>query len=163
MNWIELLLGAGILAGAALSNLLGQCAVLFLNRVPWKRFLLCLASGWLLFVGSACLWAVCVWAMGLVLGLHLPLPRCLWLVAVSHAPQLFGVLVLLPHFGSYLFQALRAWVFLNLVLAVGLATHASAGLVILCCLPGWLLHFSVTHLEILRLERFQTWLWRALS
>ena len=151
MTLFEFLTGLSILTTAGLSDLAGQSAVLFLNRVPFKRFVLSLAGGWLLFLGSALLWALGLWLIGLFSGLHLGLARTFWLVALSHLPQVLGVLVLLPHFGSYIFHALRAWVFLNLVIAVGLDTGAPISTVVLCCLPGWLLHFSLTHLRLARL------------
>ena len=163
MTWREFFLAASVLLTAGFSDTLGQSAVLFLNRVPPRRFLLCLGSGVLLFVGSAVLWSVEVWLLGLLFGLKLGLGRCLWLVALSHAPQILGMWVLLPHFGSYLFQALRAWTFFNLVVAVGVTTDAPLFTVLLCCVPGWLLHFSLTHLKLWRLERFQIGLWRMLA
>ena len=58
MTFFELLLSISILTTAGLSDLLGQSAVLLLNRVPLKRFLLCLLSGWLLFLASALAWAL---------------------------------------------------------------------------------------------------------
>jgi hypothetical protein len=151
---LEFLVGISILTTAGLSDLLGQSVVLFLNRVSLQRALLCLSGGWLLFLASATLWAVGLWILGSAFHLQLGLGRAFWLVALSHAPQVLGVLVLLPHFGSYVFHGLRAWVFFNLVVAVGLATGAPLSVSVLCCLPGWMLHFSLTHLRLLRLERF---------
>lgn len=132
--------------------------MLLVNRLPPRRFLLCLASGWLVFLGSALLWAGSLW-----LFLPLPLSRCVALVALAHAPLLLGFLTLVPHFGAYLFHGLRAWVLFDLVVAVGVTTEVSLTTAILCCLPGWLLHFWLTHLRLVRLERFQSWLWRRLT
>ncbi len=158
-----LLLALGVVAAAGFSDLLGQSTVLFLNRVPPRRFLLCLASGLLLFLGSALLWAVSLFALGWLFHLDLSLATTLKLVGFAHAPLLLGVAVLIPHFGTYLQQALRALVFFNLVVALGVVTRSSLPVILLCCLPGWMLHFSLTHLELLRLERFQAWLWRSLT
>lgn len=160
---MKLLLALGVLAAAGLSDLIGQSTVLLLNRVPPRRFLLCLASGLLLFLGSAALWAASLWLLGWLFRLPLDLWTSLTLVGFAHVPMLLGAAVLIPHFGTYLQHALRALVFFDLVVAVGVVTHASLPLAVACCLPGWLLHFSLTHLELLRLERFQAWLWRTLT
>ena len=159
MTLLQLGLALAILAGAGLSDLVGQCAVLFFNKVPPRRFVLCLASGALLFVGSALLWVLSLWLLGAIAHLPLPLERCLYLVALAHFPMLLGFLQVLPHFGAYLFHALRAWAFLALVLAIGVATGAPPTVCALVCLPGWALHFSLTHLGLLRLERIQVALW----
>lgn len=163
MTLTQFLLAVSILLGAGLSDLIGQSVVLFVNRVPPRRFLLCLASGSLLFGCSALAWTLSLWLLGMALGLPLNLPQALWLVALAHLPMLLGWTVLVPHFGRFLFHALRAWVFIDLVIAVGVATDASLPRVVLACLPGWLMHFSLTHLELLRLERFQAWLWRLVT
>jgi hypothetical protein len=163
MTPAQFVVALSILLGAGLSDLIGQSVVLFLNRVPPRRFLLCLASGSLLFGCSALGWTTSLWILGMLLGLELPLAQCLWLVALAHVPMLLGWTVLLPHFGRFLFHALRAWVFLDLVVAVGVATGAPLDKVVWACLPGWLAHFSLTHLELLRLERFQAWLWRTVT
>lgn len=159
----SLILALGILLGAGLSDLIGQSTVLFLNRVPPRRFLLSLASGLLLFVASAGLWALSLSLLGLVFGLPLGLGKSLTLVGLAHFPMLAGVAVLIPHFGTYLQHVLRALVFFDLVIAVGVVTQAGLPLIVLACLPGWLLHFSLTHLELVRLERFQAWLWSTLT
>lgn len=131
----------GLLAAAALADLIGQSAVLFLNRVPPRRFLLCLTGGVALFLASAF-----TWALTLFLWLPLSLSTACKLVAYAHIPQLLGWLVFLPHFGAYLFHFLRGWVFFNLVVAIGVTTGASLPVAVLCALPGWALHFFVTHL-----------------
>lgn len=160
---LALPLALGVLAAAGVSDLVGQCSVLLLNRVPPRRFLLCLASGLLLFLGSATLWSLSLWLFSWLLHWPLGLLNCLTLVGFAHAPLLLGFAVLIPHFGTYLQHALRGWVFLNLVVALGVLTDASLIVTVACCLPGWLLHFSLTHLELARLERFQAWLWRLLT
>ncbi|MBS2036782.1 hypothetical protein JST97_17460 [bacterium] len=146
MDFWEPVLALGLLSAAGLSDLLGQSAVLLLNRVSPRRFLLCLSLGGLLFVASALSWALGLFTLAWLFGLKLGLLRCGYLVAYAHIPQLFGVLVFLPHFGAYLFHLLRAWVFFDLVVAVGWTTGASLPVAILCSLPGWALHFSLTHL-----------------
>lgn len=143
---MKLLLIFLLLAGAGFSDLLGQSAVLFLNRVSPRRFILCLGGGALLFVASAFTWAVGLFALAWLFGLNLGLLDCLALVAYAHVPQLAGFLVFLPHFGAYLFHLVRAWVFFDLVVAVGWKTGCSFPIAILCALPGWALHFNLTHL-----------------
>lgn len=163
MSLPQFLLALGILLGAGLSDLIGQSVVLFLNRVPPRRFVLCLLSGSVLFATSAALWTVSLWALSRLLPMPLGLWQSFGLVGFAHAPMLFAWTELLPHLGRFLFHALRAAVFFNLVVAVGLLTHAGVPAAMLICLPGWLVHFSLTHLELVRLERFQAALWRALT
>lgn len=147
MSLSALLLSLTVLAGAGLSDLLGQSTVLLLNRVPPRQFLTSLATGWGLFVLSAWIWALGLWLLGWLLGLQLDLLRVCWLVGLAHAPLLLGVFCVIPHFGAYLFHGLRAAVFFDLVVAVGWWTRAPLSTVVICCLPGWLWHFSVTHLR----------------
>lgn len=111
-----------------------------------------------MFVTSALLWAVSLWLV-----LPLSLSRCLALVALAHTPLLLGFLTLVPHFGSYMLHVLRAWVLFDLVVAVGVTTGVPLVSAVLSCLPGWLLHFWLTHLRLVRLERLQSWLWRKLT
>lgn len=140
------MLELGILAAAGFSDLIGQSAVLFLNRVPPGRFLLCITGGVALFLASALTWASGVCLLGWFFGLSLSLTEAGRLVAYAHLPQLMGWLVFLPHFGAYLFHFLRGWVFFNLVVAIGVVTGTSLPVAVLCALPGWGLHFFVTHL-----------------
>lgn len=163
MNLWQLALALSILVTAGICDLVGQCAVLFLNRVPFRRFLWSLLRGLLVFVAAATLWALGLWMLAWLLSVPISLARCFWWVALAHTPLFLGWLVLLPHFGSYLFHALRALVFLNLVVAVGVESQAPLLPVILCCLPGWLLHFSLTHLKLLPLQGLQNQLWRVLG
>jgi hypothetical protein len=157
---LEPFLALGLLGLAGFSDLLGQSAVLLLNRVSPRRFLFCVSGGALLFVASALTWALGLFVFSLLFGLRLGLLRCFYLVAYAHVPQLAGFLVFLPHFGAYLFHLLRAWVFFDLVVAVGWSSGCSLPVAVVCALPGWALHFNLTHLGWAR-GPWRRWMGRA--
>lgn len=160
MSPLSLLLALSLLCAAALSDTLGQSAVLFLNRVPPRRFLFCVLAGALTFLSAAACWTASLWLLGGALGFGLSLARCFWLVALAHAPLLMGWATLLPYLGGPLFQLLRAAVFLQLVVTTGVASGASLGWVTLACAPGYAIHFTLTHLDLLRWLQLERW-WRA--
>ena len=94
-RWVAL----GLLVVAGVSMLLGQSVVLFVNRVPPKRFTLSLLVNGLLFVAGIFFWALMVWATGnFLLAETATYRQILLIIALSYAPLVFGFLILLPYF-----------------------------------------------------------------
>jgi len=114
-RWVAL----GLLVVAGVSMLLGQSVVLFVNRVPPKRFTLSLLVNGLLFVAGIFFWALMVWATGnFLLAETATYRQILLIIALSYAPLVFGFLILLPYAGSAIQVLLYVWSMLAAVRGV---------------------------------------------
>ena len=97
-----------IIAGA--STLLGNSAVLFLNRVRGLRFVFSLVLNGLAMAGLYALQAVVVWVLGpLVIGRTQEWSLVFRGVMLSTAPLAFGVFALAPYVGPAIARLLQAW------------------------------------------------------
>lgn len=95
---------------AGLSRATGTVAILALNRVPGRRYPFVFAVEGLVFVLTALAFAVsAVLADHVFLGNALANSRLFWIVALAHAPMLFGVLILMPYLGEAIDRGLRLW------------------------------------------------------
>jgi hypothetical protein len=127
-----------VLAGA--SEAVGQCVILFANRVRAGRFVLCLLVDVGLFVFGYAFLAVSTWFALLMFGHHrVPIGGLLVVFALSYAPLLFAFLGALPYIGRNIIWGLRIWHLLAMV--VGVATYAgtTVSASIAYCGVGWLL------------------------
>lgn len=135
-RWVVLTIA--ILGGASL--LLGQSAILFVNRVRPARFVLSLLFNGLMFVFNLVVWSLCIWFMSTYFWQGTAeYSTILRLVALGSAPYVFGFLILMPYLGNFVGHVLSVWSFL-VVLAAG---HYAYGLDYLDALVvvglGWLL------------------------
>lgn len=111
----------GVVLLAALSEALGQSAVLFVNRVPPRRFLAALGSATAVSLLTALLWMA-----GVTLLVRTVLPHqgdpgfaeVARLVALAYVPRLLGVLVFTPYLGQAIGFLTSIWSLL--LAAVGL-------------------------------------------
>lgn len=124
---------------AGVSWMLGHCAVLFMNRVPPRRFVirtLGLAGSFAL---GALFWVGSTWLIAAVLPGNRPVPLAvvLPLAAFAYAPMVLSVLILIPYVGSGVEAVLNTWTLLVLIL--GVMTTFEVGFVygLLCALGGW--------------------------
>ena len=133
-------LTAGVAMVAGASTLLGQSAMLFVNRVrPW-RFVASLVLNGVLYTLSLLVWGATIWLMGTALTGHdVTLGAALRVVCLSAAPLVFGFLVLIPYLGLAVDRVLHVW---SLLITVVLVQHGF-GLDLLpavaCTGLGWLL------------------------
>ena len=133
-------LTAGVAMVAGASTLLGQSAMLFVNRVrPW-RFVASLVLNGVLYTLSLLVWGATIWLMGTALTGHdVTLGAALRVVCLSAAPLVFGFLVLIPYLGLAVDRLLHVW---SLLITVVLVQHGF-GLDLLpavaCTGLGWLL------------------------
>src|SRR4051794_23839189 len=104
-------LAAAVLAVAAgVSMTLGQCAVLFANRVPPGRFAASLGAGALTYLARLAMWSVCIWLVGVISPRYaLPLGICFLAVCFGQAPQLFAFFEMIPYLGTALRRVLDAY------------------------------------------------------
>lgn len=112
-----LVLGVVFLAGA--SVLLGQSAVLFVNRVRRGRFLFSLLLNGVMYVISYFVWGVTISLIGRFLFEFDPGPwPIVRMVGLSTAPLIFGFFILIPWMGPFIGKILNIWGFLILVSVV---------------------------------------------
>lgn len=148
-----------ILFISGLSITLGQSVVLFANRISRTRFVfsLIMSTAWL--VLGVVFWAVTIWLVAATLfDTQRPLPAVLAVVAISHAPYLFGLLVLLPYLGNIIYQILRIWTLLALTVGVMVLFEFSLATAVLCGFLGWLILELIARLRLI--SAIDNWFWR---
>jgi hypothetical protein len=146
-------------AGISLS--LGQCVVLFANRVPPGRFAAAVFAGALVYGARLLLWTVAIWVVGLISPRYaLPLSTTFLAVCFGQAPQLFGFFIMVPYLGMSLRRVLDAYSLIVVVAGLRvmldvpvLAAFFAAGL-------GWLLQAFVAGLLERPLAGVRAWMWR---
>ena len=149
-------------AGVSLS--LGQCVVLFANRVPPGRFTATVIAGALVYGARLLLWTVAIWVVGVISPRYaLPLDTIFLAVCFGQAPQLFGFFIMIPYVGMSLRRVLDAYSLIVVVAGLRvmldvpvLAAFFAAGL-------GWLLQAFVAGLLERPLAGVRAWMWRTAS
>jgi len=133
-------LGLAVVYLAGLSMALGQSVALFAERVSPRRFASTLAVQAGLFLAAFLVWALSVWWVARVgFDAARPLRDVVAVVGLAYAPQLFGVLVLVPYFGGPLQAALSVWTLLATLVAASAVFGLTLGQAVACAAGGWLL------------------------
>ena len=150
-----------ILFLAGFSDTVGQSVVLFVNRVPRRRFLFALTIEALIFVVGVFFWAGSIWLMAeLIYESYQPYGYVLRAVALGYAPLLFGFLILIPYLGNIFFVVLRIWVLLAVLVGVSVAYSFGLWPAMICSVLGWFLLTILARMPFLRIERLDSWLWK---
>jgi hypothetical protein len=137
---------AGIVFLAGASTLLGQSAVLFINRVRKSRFIISLITNGLIFIISYIAWGVTVWLVGRILfEVNPALGPFLRMVGLSTAPLVFAFLVLIPWMGPFIGKVLNVWSFLILFAIVEYEFKIGFWGALLCVGLGWLVSLALTN------------------
>jgi hypothetical protein len=137
---------AGIVFLAGASTLLGQSAVLFINRVRKSRFIISLITNGLIFHISYIAWGFTVWLVGRVLfEMNPPLGQFVRMVGLSTAPLVFSFFVLIPWMGPFVGKVLNVWSFLILFAIVQFEFNIGYWGALLCVGLGWLLSLALTN------------------
>ena len=109
---------AGIVFLAGASTLLGQSAVLFINRVRKSRFVISLVTNGFIFIVSYIVWGFIVWLVGFFLfDINPPFGQFVRMVGLSTAPLVFSFFVLIPWMGPFVGKVLNVW---SLVILIGI-------------------------------------------
>jgi hypothetical protein len=149
---------------AGISDMVGQSVVLFANRVSPRRFGFSVVASALVLIVSIFFYAFSIW---LIVKFVFFLPGrfglILILVALSYAPIVFSFASLLPYLGNFIYQAVRIWSLLALVVGVRAVAGAVFWQGILACLLGWLFIQFVVHMPLLRIKAIDAWLWRVMT
>lgn len=135
-NGLTIALMIVLLAG--LSQSIGQCIVLFANKVKPVRFVLSLGISAIVFTLSYGLWATSIWiTSSLFLKIPISFSLIFTIVGLSYAPQILGFLIGLPYFGIAIGVFLSIWSLLAQF--VGLETIAifDDWSAFTCTLIGW--------------------------
>jgi hypothetical protein len=137
---------AGIVFLAGASTLLGQSAVLFINRVRKSRFVISLITNGLIFVISYVVWGLIVWLVGRILfSVDPPWGQFVRMVGLSTAPLVFGFLVLIPWMGPFVGKVLNVWSLLILIAIVEQQFKIGFWGAAICVLLGWLASLALTN------------------
>lgn len=114
-----LLLSMSVVLLAALSEAVGQSAVLFLNRLRPGRFALALSIAVMSNLLGYWAWATIIWlTVWLVFGQQVAYPTALTAVGFAYAPQMLALFVVIPYFGNLFGIGLSLWSMAAIVVAV---------------------------------------------
>lgn len=133
----ETVIAAAVVAG--LIRLLGQSAVLFINRVSRIRFIVTIGVETGLYVTRLGMWAWVAWLVArAAFGLDRPFVDAAGAVLMGSAPFVLGFFILVPHLGVLLAQLLRLWSFLATVVMVKAVYGFDVLPAMACAGAGWL-------------------------
>ena len=154
-------LAVAVFMAAGLSVGLGQSVVLFANRVPRRRFFFALCGGALVGLVAASLWALTIWlVLRFVLASPTSLRAVIVVVALGVAPGILGIFLFLPYLGVIFGWVLRVWVFITILVGVGVVAELTFWPALLACVLGWLLLELLTRLPLFDVARLRAWVWR---
>lgn len=127
---------------AGISQTLGQCIVLFVNRVRPVRFIFSTVVSGVLFACTFLFWGLSITAIiRLFFNVNIPFLATYRTLGLSYAPQMLGFLVALPHFGIPISIILSIWSLLSLVVGIrGLQALSGFSVweALLCAGLGWI-------------------------
>lgn len=141
-----LVLAFAVVVVAGLSEAVGQCVVLFANRVKPQRFVFTLAIQVFLFVFGYGFLVLSTWTIGaLPLATHVPLRLIAIALALSYIPLWFAFLSALPYLGAALLWLLRVWHLLAMVVGFAAISGVSEGRAPLYVGLGWVVLVTAQH------------------
>lgn len=133
-----------VAALAGLSEAVGESAVLFINRVRVRRFILSLLISAVIFVFTYLFLAVSISTVArFAYGSDADLRPVATLVGLSYAPRLFGFLAFVPYFGVPLSVLLNLWTVVVMMESVAWALALSPTQALFSILAGGLLLFTL--------------------
>ncbi|MCB8785329.1 Yip1 family protein [Planktothrix agardhii] len=123
---------------AGLSQAIGQCIVLFANKVTPIRFFLSLGISAIVFALSYGLWAGSIWiASNLFFDISLSFDLIFKTLGLSYAPQMLGFLIALPYMGIAIGVLLSIWSLLAQFVGLESVAGFEDWSVFICTLIGW--------------------------
>ena len=137
---------AGIVFLAGASTLLGESAVLFINRVSRGRFIISLITNGIIFLISYAVWGLTIYVIGRILfSANPPLSDFVRMVGLSTAPLVFGFFVLIPWMGLFIAKVLNVWSLIILIVIVEYEFKIGFWPAVLCVGLGWLVSLGLTN------------------
>lgn len=115
-----------ILVLGTVSSALGDCPLLFINRMPPGRWLLALAVESVLSIARLAIAILSFWLLLLILSLgEVSLQRVVLILGLGYAPMLLSIVVVLPSVGPLIGRLLYAWTIVTLLASLAVARNAS--------------------------------------
>ena len=126
---------------AGLAQAIGQCVVLFINKVKKLRFIFSLGISAIIFVFTFGFWAISIWlGSKLLFNTNLELLTVIRTLGLSYAPQILGFLIGLPYFGIPISILLTLWTLLAQIIGIREITELSIWGAFACNILGWIVH-----------------------
>ena len=136
--------GIVFLAGA--STLLGESAVLFINRVRRSRFVISLITNGIVFLISYAVWGLTIYVIGRILfAANPPVGDFVRMVGLSTAPLVFGFFVLIPWMGPFIAKLLSVWSLVILIVIIEYEFKIGFWPAVLCVGLGWIASLALTN------------------
>lgn len=136
----------GVVFLAGVSTLLGESAILFINRVRRGRFIVSLITNGIVFLISYAVWGLTVYVIGRILfEVNPPLGEFIRMVGLSTAPLVFGFLILIPWMGPFIAKVLNVWSLLILLVIVEHEFQIGFWPAALCVALGWLVSLGFSN------------------
>ena len=136
----------GVVFLAGTSTLLGESAILFINRVRRGRFFLSLITNGIVFMISYAVWGLTISIVGRVIfQVNPPWGQVVRMVGLSTAPLVFGFLVLIPWMGTFINKVLHVWSVLILIGIVQFEFKIGFVGAVVCVGLGWVLSLLFTN------------------
>ena len=130
---------------SGISTLLGQSVILFVNRVRPPRFIASILLNGAVYTANLFIWAVTTFIAGRVIaGVAIPLGDAIRITSLTAAPMIFGVLILIPHFGPLIGHLLSVWGFLIALQSVSILYQVGFWPTLIIIGSGWLLTLLIS-------------------
>lgn len=137
---------AGVVFLAGASTLLGESAVLFVNRVRRSRFIISLITNGIVFLISYFVWGLTVLIVArLLFSVETPTSQFVRMVGLSTAPLVFGFLVLIPWMGPFIGRLLNVWSLIILIVIIEYEFKIGFWPAVLCVGLGWLASLALSN------------------
>jgi len=152
-------LALAVLLTVGLSIAIGHSAILFVNRVERRRFLLSFVISSLTFVFGVLMLTFSIWLTVVVLfNPSTPFKETLIVVGLSFAPLIYGLFIIIPYLGHILEYALRVWVLMAALMGVYTIFNISVAAALFSGVLGWMLFEIVSNIAVL--QTLEQWIWR---
>ncbi len=123
---------------AGVSQAAGHGVVLFLNRIPFLRFVLSLILTGLIYVAGAVVTAVSTTlAVDYAFGREVAYGPVIGVITLAQAPRLLGLFILAPHIGEAFSRLLDVWVFALILFGLHHGIGIPVGIAAMAALLGW--------------------------
>lgn len=124
---------------AGLSQSIGQCIVLFINRVTRIRFILSLGIAAILFAVTYLFWALSTWCVAdFIFHLSASFEMVARTLGLSYAPEILSFLIPLPYWGVPISVLLSLWTLLAIITGMDVITGLGTWEALACTGLGWI-------------------------
>lgn len=131
---------------ATCSLLLGQSLLLFVNRIARRRFVATLLLNGLFYLAGLVAWGGTIWFVGeLLLPQNISLTQLTYIMLLSTAPLILGVLILMPYAGPAIARLLHVWSLFIVLRVLSFEYGTSLATTLLLVGGGWLLMWLLSN------------------